>query len=50
MKIMVPNSGMKHESKTMLEVIRGLVLDFVDFVDYCMTKYLLYVISAESTA
>ena len=29
MKIMVPNSGMKHESKTMLEVIRGLVLDFV---------------------
>ena len=28
-KIMVANSGMKHETKTMLEVIRGLVLDFV---------------------
>ena len=26
---MVANSEMKHESETMLEVIRGLVLDFV---------------------
>ena len=30
---MLLNSGMKHKSKTMLEVIRGLVLYFVlDFV------------------
>ena len=28
-KIMVANSEMKHESETMLEVIRGPVLDFV---------------------
>ena len=29
MKIMVANSERKHKSETMLEVIRGLVLDFV---------------------
>ena len=28
-KVMVANSGMKHKSETMLDVIRGLVLDFV---------------------
>ena len=28
-KIMVANSGMKHKYETMLEVIRGLVLDSV---------------------
>ena len=43
---MVANSGMKHESETMLEVIRGLVLDFVL---YYMTKYPLYVLPAQST-
>ena len=26
---MVANSGMKHKSETMVEVIRGLVFDFV---------------------
>ena len=26
---MVVNSGMKHESETMVDVIRGLVFDFV---------------------
>ena len=26
---MVPNSGMKHKSETTMEVIIGLVLDFV---------------------
>ena len=29
MKIMVTNSGMKHKSETIAEVIRGLLLDFV---------------------
>ena len=43
---MVANAGMKHESETLLEVIRSLALDFVL---YCMTKYSLYVISAQST-
>ena len=43
---MVANAGMKPESETLLEVIRSLALDFVL---YCMTKYPLYVISAQST-
>ena len=29
---MVANSGIKHKSKTMMEVIRGLVLDFVVYL------------------
>ena len=31
-KIMVANSDMKHEFETLLEVIRGLVLDFVLYI------------------
>ena len=37
---MVSNSGMKHESETMLEVIRDLVLDFVlYFVTVCQSTH-----------
>ena len=32
MKIMILNSKIKHKSKTVLEVIRNLVLDFILFV------------------
>ena len=32
MKIMVVNSKIKHKSKTMLEMIRNLVLDFILFI------------------
>ena len=39
---------MKHKSETTLKVIRGLVLDFVLFFCYYMTKYPLYVTSAQS--
>ena len=49
---MVATTGMKNKSETMLEEIRGLVLDFVlDFLLYfyiISTLYSLHVTSAQS--
>ena len=36
---MVANSKIKHKFEIMLEVIRGVKLDFVSLLFYCMTKY-----------
>ena len=48
MKIMIVNSQIKHKSKTMLGVIRNLVLDFIIyFVTAYMRKYPIYLISAQ---
>ena len=45
---MVANSGMKHNSETVLEVIRDQVLDFVlDFVT--VWQCTLYITPAQST-
>ena len=48
-KFMVANSKIKHKFEIMLEVIRGLKLDFVSLLFYCMTKYPLHVISSQNT-
>ena len=43
---MIVNSKIKHKSKTMLGVIRNLVLDFIL---YFVTKYPIFVTSAQGT-
>ena len=44
MKIMIVNSKIKQKSKTILGVIRNLVLDFIlYFVTTCMRKYPIHV-------
>ena len=44
MKIMIINSKVKHQSKTMLGVIKNLVLDFIlYFVTGNMRKYPIHV-------
>ena len=48
MKIMIVNFKIKHKSKTILGVIRNLLLDFiVFFVIACMRKYPIHVTSAQ---
>ena len=50
MKIMIVNSKIKRKSKTILGVIRNLVLDFIlYFVTAYMRKYPIYVTSAQGT-
>ena len=50
MKTMILNSKMKHKSKTMLEVIRNLVLNFIlFFVTAYMRKYPIHIISPKCT-
>ena len=50
MKIMIVNSKIKHKSKTILGVIRNLVLDFIlYFVTAYMRKYPIHVTSRQST-
>ena len=50
---MVANSGMKQKFETILEVIRGLVLDFLFNCNYLSVrlyeKYPLHITSAKST-
>ena len=48
MKIMIVNSKIKHKSKTILGVIRNLVLDFIlYFVTTYMRKCPIHVTSAQ---
>ena len=47
---MIANSGMKHESETILEVIRGQVLDFVLYFIIPWQSTPLYVTSAQFTS
>ena len=46
---MVANWEIKHKFEIMLEVIRGLKLDFVSLLCYCMTKYPVHVTLAQNT-
>ena len=51
MKIITVNSKITNKCKTMLGVIRNLVLDFIiDFVTAYMRKYPICVTSAHGTA
>ena len=49
--MMIVNSKIKHKSKTMLGVIRNLVLDFIlYFVTVYMRKCHIHITSAQGTA